>query len=123
MHLRGVIERQRMNGAVIGGEVEDQQCRQVLVDQRPMGHHRSLRRRGGAGGVEELSDVRVVDGELPVTGRGDGVRGRHGCQRGQVDDLGLRTGRCGGDGFDEIVIGEDDPCPGVVEDVVELVAL
>ena len=60
MHLRAVIERQRVELPVARREVRCQRRAHVLVDERPVRHDRALRRCGRARRVQELRHVLVV---------------------------------------------------------------
>ncbi|SIJ52534.1 Uncharacterised protein [Mycobacteroides abscessus subsp. abscessus] len=122
VHLRGVVERQRVDGPVVTGEVEAGQAREVLVDEGTVGHHRALGRRGRPRGVEQLRDVGVGDVEFVGRGRADVAR-RGGIEEGgQAPHLRRRPRGRRVHRLDEVVVGEDDLGPGVGEDVVEFVA-
>ena len=57
VHLRRVVERQRVHRPVGLLEVQGGDGAQVLVHQGPVGHHRALGQRRGARGVQELYEV------------------------------------------------------------------
>ncbi len=116
VHLRRVVERQRVDGPVVLGQVQGLDRALVLVHESPVGHHRALRQGGGPRGVEELDQcARVpvaVEGQWLGQLRQEGVGGV--AQRPHPVPV--------GDPPDQVGIGEDQGARGVVQDVREVLA-
>ncbi len=61
VHLRRVVERQGSELRIAARDIEHRDAAHVMAHQRPVGHHRALRRGRRAGRVEDLRDRVVVD--------------------------------------------------------------
>lgn len=81
MHPGGVVERHRVQRRVVGRASQGGDAGDVLVHERPVGHHRALGPRGRAGGVEQLDEVGVghLDVDLRHLPRPGALEQRTGC--------------------------------------------
>lgn len=118
MHLGGVVERQRVQRPVALAQIEGGDGADVLVDERPVGHHRALGLGGGARGVEQLDQV--FGPGLPLRGEVAGC-----TQLGQQRAVRVAQGPDGQSARQpgrEIRVGEDEGAARLLDDVGEIVA-
>lgn len=118
MQLRGVVERQRVDGPVGGPQIERRDGADVLVHERAVGHHRALGQCGGARGVEQLDEV----SRARLAFRGEGARAGGGRQEGVRCVAQRAYGERGRNPVGEVRVGEDEGAAGLFEDVGEVVA-
>ena len=133
VELRAVIERQGVQGQIVGGNAGVDHAAHVLPDQRVVGEHGALGQRFGAAGVDELRQIAAGELHRRRLGRigqklveGDHAGRRRGLLlRRQPDELAHLGAERGGGARDlgEAGVGREHFGAGVLEDEGRLLRL